>query len=162
MLIILEMQTDSCFQKTRFFLLMTVKKRQGWRRQVTLDERGFPRTIWKPKALGVRLRSEREDLMLSTLLQLLPFPQLLLLGQNHAPHIFIFLSLSHPYPWPQNLTVWAYHGHHWRNSCWCILFHDEVVDLFYIDLAKMLTSKCGLFRLWKIRYCKCQTFIYWF
>lgn len=97
-LTILEMQTDSCFQKTRFFLLMTVKNRQGWSRLVTLDERGFPRTVWKPKALAVRLRSETEDTMLSSLLQRLPFPQLLLLGQNHTPHILIFLSLSHPYP----------------------------------------------------------------
>lgn len=58
-LTILEMQTDSCFQKALFFLLMTVKKPQGGSRLVTLDERGCSRTRWKPEALCFRLRSER-------------------------------------------------------------------------------------------------------
>lgn len=40
-LAILEMQTDSRFQKTRFFPLVTVKEPQGWSRLVTLDEGAF-------------------------------------------------------------------------------------------------------------------------
>lgn len=62
------------FSENLFFLLMTVKKPQGWSRLVTLDERGCSRTGWKPEALCFRLRSEREDTVLSTPpLKILPF-----------------------------------------------------------------------------------------
>lgn len=49
---------------------MTGKKLPDWRRLVTL-ERGFPRTVWKPKAL--RFRSQRQDIMLLKPLKILPF-----------------------------------------------------------------------------------------
>lgn len=51
---------------------MTGKKPPDWRRLVTL-ERGFPGTVWKPKALRFRLRSQRQDIMLLKPLKILPF-----------------------------------------------------------------------------------------
>lgn len=54
-------QPGSCIRKTWFFLLMAVKKPQGWSRLWRLMRGAFlfPRTVWKPEALYSRLRSKR-------------------------------------------------------------------------------------------------------
>lgn len=149
---ILEMQTDGLFAGSlilpHWWQWRSLKAGAGWWHLMRGPFLALSRSQ-RPCVLDWDLRDRT---MLSTPLNILPFFLAFAFRTRTVPHISLHFSPSIP-----SLLLPA--DFDCADMDWMllnlldlkehILFHDEVIHLFHVDLAQVLNSTCCLFRIWK-------------